>query len=678
MNDREGLPLLSTPQLPRPAYKYLPAIDGLRAIAVLAVIVFHLDYLDLLPGGFTGVDMFFVISGYVITRSLSDRTHLGLVAYLADFYRRRLLRILPALLVMLLVSLVMSALFIPQTWLSNQNDQTGVAAIFGLSNFVLAGNTNTYFSPRAELNPFLHTWSLGVEEQFYLMFPAIYFLYRRCRKTLKFAWAILPALAMASFVVSALQTSADPLSAFYLLPARFWELAAGALLFQALDSKTLDAYDGWLAQVLLAAGLTLLLAGFMGAERQHFPFPWALLTVVGTLMMIAGISLKPVETPSVLHALLQSSVMTYIGRLSFSLYLWHWPVAVLLRWTTGMEMLAVQLLYPLGVFTLAASSYHLIETPIRSGKSVLQGRSGVTLAVAVGALGVSTLISLWIIDNTERLTLGKTGDSYLWHAYKHYPREPVEPLDDPQIETRQLFVMGDSHTAAYRTMLNLVAIKLGIQVHEYEQGGCAVVSLISADPADCAEEKEAALADIEARAKPGDIVFLASLRMPELAGRDWQTLGNRALAEAMGELTAGSLSQARQSADAVLTRLGKIDVQVLIDAPKPVFKAPANRCSDWFNRMNPVCAPGLVMDRDELENLRAPQMQLLEVLQQQYAYLSVWDPLPLLCPAAVCAAADADGLPLYADSDHLSGHGNRRLVAAFTDELLRFWKTPAG
>lgn len=670
--------MLSTPQLPRPAPGYLPAIDGLRAIAVLAVIVFHLDYLDLLPGGFTGVDMFFVISGYVITRSLSSRTHLGFGAYSADFYRRRVLRILPALLVVVLVSFVVAAMFIPQIWLSNQNDQTGLAAIFGLSNFVLAGNTNPYFSPRAELNPFLHTWSLGVEEQFYLMFPAIYFLYRRCRKTLRFAWAILPALAMASFVVSALQTSTDPLSAFYLLPARFWELAAGALLFHVLDGKALDAYDGWLAQVMLAAGLTLLTAGFLGAERQHFPFPWALLTVVGTLMMIAAISLKPVDTPSILHGWLLSPTMTYIGRLSFSLYLWHWPVAVLLRWTTGMEMLAVQLLYPLVVFALAAASYHLVETPMRSGKSVLQRRPNVTIAVGIGAIGLSALTALWITDNTERLALGKTADSYLWHAYKHYPREPIEPLDDPDIESRQLFVMGDSHTAAYRTLLNLVTLKLGIQVHEYEQGGCAVVSLIGADPAYCAEDKEAALADIEARAKPGDIVFLASLRMPELAGRDWQAQGNMAFAEALGELTVEHLSQARQSADAVLTRLGKLGVRVLIDAPKPLFKAPANRCSDWFNRMNPVCAPGLVVDRVELEKLRGAQMGLLAQLHQQYAYLSVWDPLPLLCPGAVCAATDADGLPLYADADHLSGHGNRRLVAAFTEELLRLWKTPAG
>ncbi|WP_340141162.1 acyltransferase [Pseudomonas poae] len=126
---------------------YLPAIDGMRAIAVLSVIIFHLDFLGLLPGGFTGVDLFFVISGYVISQSLWERRDLPLGAYLKDFYRRRLLRIMPALLAVLSVSFMLSAMFMPQFWLSELIDSTGLAAFFGLSNFVLAWNTDTYFSP---------------------------------------------------------------------------------------------------------------------------------------------------------------------------------------------------------------------------------------------------------------------------------------------------------------------------------------------------------------------------------------------------------------------------------------------------------------------------------------------------------------------------------------------------
>lgn len=221
--------------------RYIPAIDGMRAIAVLAVIVFHADFLDALPSGFTGVDMFFVLSGYVVSQSLWDRRELGVVHFLKDFYRRRLLRILPALLVVLSVSFVVSALFMPQFWLSELINRTGLAAYFGLSNVVLAWNTNTYFSPSAELNPYLHTWSLGVEEQFYVIFPIMYFIWLRFNQQVALVKAVLPLLALVSLVLSAVETPTDPRSAFYLLPSRFWEFAAGAMLFQSIGTRRFSA-----------------------------------------------------------------------------------------------------------------------------------------------------------------------------------------------------------------------------------------------------------------------------------------------------------------------------------------------------------------------------------------------------------------------------------------------------
>lgn len=200
----------------------IPAIDGLRAVAVLSVIIFHADFLNVLPGGFTGVDIFFVISGYVISQSLSARSNRGFGEYLADFYRRRLLRIVPALLLVLLVCSLVSAMFVPQAWLSMQNDRTGLAAFFGMSNFVLAWASDTYFSPSTLLNPYTHTWTLAVEEQFYLIFPLIYFVWLRYKERNNFIWALLPFLALISLAFSAIQTQADPLKAFYLLPSRFW------------------------------------------------------------------------------------------------------------------------------------------------------------------------------------------------------------------------------------------------------------------------------------------------------------------------------------------------------------------------------------------------------------------------------------------------------------------------
>ncbi len=658
----------------RLATPYMPAIDGLRAIAVLSVILFHLDCFDGLPGGFTGVDMFFVISGYVISQSLWERRELSFGRYLADFYRRRMLRIMPALLVVLAVSCVLSAMLMPPFWLSDLFNSTGLAAFFGLSNFVLAWNTDTYFSPSAELNPYLHTWSLGVEEQFYIIFPALFFIGLRAGPRAVFARVLLPLAALASLLIAAYQVNAQPLSAFYLLPGRFWELAAGAMLFQFMNMRDrasrLDRFATW----MLSGGLALVVTGFLFAEPRQFPFPWALVTVAGSLLMIAGIVQQGDRQPGALQRLLQTPLLTYTGRLSYSLYLWHWPVLVFLRWTTGLEWLLVQVLYPCLVLALAAASYHWVETPIRSGKSIIQRSAWLTLAATLVATGLLWGSALWVSRDPAALSISQTRDTYTWYAYKHYPQEDFEAVDDPHLAGRQLFVLGDSHTAAYRTLLNLVSLKLGVKVVEYEKGGCSVVSLVGPDPARCAASREDQLKEIEARAKPGDVVFLASLRMPELVGREWREGEAAMVNEAMGELTAENLEAARVAAETLLSRLQAARLSILIDAPKPLFKAAPNRCSDGFNRMNPVCAPGLTMARDQLERLRAPQMQLLSQLTAEYPTLHVWDPLPLLCPGATCSAYDDNAKPLFFDSNHLSGHGNRVLEPDFSATLLKIWR----
>lgn len=616
----------------RTSVTYVPAIDGLRAIAVLAVIVFHAGFLDFLPGGFTGVDLFFVISGYVISQSLAERRHLKFGEYLRDFYRRRCLRILPALLVMLLTSFVLSALFMPQFWLSDQINYTGFAAFAGISNVVLARHGNAYFSPGIELNPYTHTWSLGVEEQFYVVFPVLFFLWLRYRNKAPVVWSLLPALAIASLIICAIQTPADAHSAFYLLPGRFWELAAGAMLYQGIEAWRGTLRSSGIVNAMLLCGLGLLASGFILATPLHFPFPMAIVTVLGAVLTIAGLALPAPEYTSTLQRLLQVPWLTYMGRLSFSLYLWHWPVLVLLRWTTGTQLVVVQLLYPLVVFVLAAMSYHWIELPVRTASCLWLRTPWRTFGLALCTLVLFGGSAFWVTHNTERLSLSQTRDTYTWYAYKHYPREPFNRINDARVRGRQLFVIGDSHAAAYRTLLNNVAIKLGIKVVVYEQGGCGVVTLQDADPANCARGREADFKDIEARAKPGDIVFLASLRMPELQDRDWALGQTAVISQMLKEQTPARLAAAKASAEADLARLEAINVHVLIDAPKPLFKSPPNRCSDWFNRMNPVCSQGMTVGREPLLRLREAQMKLLAALTREHPGLTVWGPIPFAVP----------------------------------------------
>ena len=177
------------------ATDYRADIDGLRAVAVLSVMLYHLSA-HWLPGGFVGVDIFFVISGFVVSASLthapSDRFH----RFVAFFYARRLLRIGPALVLVLLTSVLAASLFIPRAWLSEFNERTALYAFFGLSNWVLQTNADTYFAPRAEFKPYTHTWSLGVEEQFYLAFPFLFFAWVKLRDSKRGRVAATAALAL--------------------------------------------------------------------------------------------------------------------------------------------------------------------------------------------------------------------------------------------------------------------------------------------------------------------------------------------------------------------------------------------------------------------------------------------------------------------------------------------------
>lgn len=655
-----------------PTLRHDNAIDGMRAVAVLAVVIFHVDA-SLLPGGFSGVDLFFVVSGFVISQSLASRPHDHMGRYLLDFYRRRVLRLLPALLLVLLATFLLSTLLIPRgAGSSEQYDQTGLAAILGISNLVLAWQVEDYFSWGASLNPYLHTWSLGVEEQFYLLFPLLFLIWLRAAPTHVWVRWLLPALAVGSMAFAAWQATAAPDQAFYLLPARFWELAAGALLYQSIASRTPSRY--W--QAWAVPGLVLVVAGFAFESDLQFPFPGAIATVVGTVMLLAACTaVSGRENKSPLLQVLGSRPLAYVGRLSYSLYLWHWPLLVLLRWSYGLQGV-VFWAYPVMLFALASASYHWVECPIRNAAIARRARSPIILAGALSAV-VASLGIAWAMPHfNEQLSLSRTRDSYVWRTYLHPAWMPVEPIDAPSLLGRKLFVTGDSLSTSFRPMTSIAARQFGMQLIILDVPGCSFTNLMRPDPAGCAPARDNALARIEREARPGDIVLLSSLRMQELRGLDWSRGEAQVFQELAMRRTSAEADGAARDADAVLSRLQALQVQVIISAPLPVFKSDPFRCSDVFNRMNPACKAGLTVPRAGMEAMRGPQMALLHALLQRYPSLQVWDPLPLLCSEDQCDAMDGN-LPLFFDREHLSGHGNRLLLPDFDRLLLEIGKRAA-
>jgi len=675
---------------------YYPYIDGLRAFAVLSVVIYHL-HAAWLPGGFVGVDVFFVISGFIVSASIANYRSGSILQFFAFFYARRIKRIFPALIVCLLLTAYVSALFIPSSWLSNVNQQTGLYAFLGISNFILAGTGRDYFAPTAEFNPYTHTWSLAVEEQFYLVFPVLYLAWMGGAHT-RWRSVVLFGIGLAASIgFSAWQTQVSPTQAFFLSPGRFWELASGVLLYQYISRNPCDHTTHtparWWRTGLAGLSLSALLVAFWVSRPEHFPMPGALLAVLGTLGLIYTLHNHP-EIHAI-HRLIGSAPLVMIGRISYSLYLWHWPVFVLFRWTYGLDAPAQWVSAVVVAVALAWLSYRFVETPFRRSKVL---RKLPPTGVVVGGLAVVGL-SCWLasgINNAvPQLSLSQvTKHPDFWYpdGYSRDPNYPgcvAEPdwhlvgggwmfsynpvgcRDDRPRNDASLYVIGDSHALAYASMFKQYAIRHATQINAYNNGGCPFISLQperDMDNSDCRRNTDAALADLRMRIKGGDILFLPSLRMWRFVDQ-WAYIGDATVrSKTFGPQADADRKRTEDYAVAVLKEFTDRGVRVVFEAPKPLYKAPLFRCADWFDQDNPICAPGFEMPRSMLEALRAPVLTSYANIASRLSNVEVWDPLPVLCSDEVCNAMDGNK-PLFFDGDHLSGHGNMVLLPSFTEFL---------
>lgn len=362
--------------------RYRPEIDGLRAIAVIPVILFHAGF-PLFSGGFVGVDIFFVISGYLITTIILTDLQAGQFSLLT-FYERRARRILPALYVVM-------ASCLPFAWLwlmpSDAKDfSNSVLAVLVFASNIFFWQSNNYFDAGSDLKPLLHTWSLGVEEQFYVLFPIFLMLaWRLGRKRIVGLLTIVALLSLASAVYA---TSTKPVAAFFLLPTRGWELAMGSLIAFHLEGKARDQFPPALKQILSLVGLGLI-AGAALTFTKETPFPgfYALVPTVG-----AGLIIVFGSSETFVGRLLASRVLVGVGLISYSAYLWHQPLLSFARHRSLMEPgeLVIAGIIVL-VFGLAYVTWRYVETPFRRGNILPQRllwRLSLASAVVIAALTV--------------------------------------------------------------------------------------------------------------------------------------------------------------------------------------------------------------------------------------------------------------------------------------------------
>ena len=428
--------------------QYRPEIDGLRAVAVLPVILFHAG-LEQVSGGYVGVDVFFVISGFLITGILAREMQSGTFS-LVGFYERRARRILPALFAMLTVSAVVAVLILLPYELAQFG--RGLVAVLLFGSNILFWRESGYFAPASEENPLLHTWSLAVEEQYYILFPLV--LWALWRAGMRPVMIILGALALGSLVLAeVLSTRMMPSANFYLLPTRAWELLAGSLA--ALYLINSPPPKGWLAEMLGIVGLGAIMFSILTYDASTpFPSLWALAPVLGTVAIILAAS-----PATLVGRLLCLAPCVGIGLISYSAYLWHQPLFAFARvlapsghppQVTMMGLAALSLV-------LGWLSWRFVERPFRQKDRI--SRRGIFLGTGTGAVVLGTLGAVAIVLQglPQRYPEGQrpwisTGPlEYAGYVAGLYRTVRNAPLSDGG---SNLVIVGDSFSQDFFNVIN--------------------------------------------------------------------------------------------------------------------------------------------------------------------------------------------------------------------------------
>ena len=450
--------------------KYRSEIDGLRALAVIPVIFFHAGF-EFFNGGYIGVDVFFVISGYLITTILVNSLEEENFS-LIDFYLRRARRILPALFLIMLICIPFAWMWMQPYDLKNFS-QSLVAVTFFASNFLFTIETG-YFDIQSENKPLLHTWSLAVEEQYYLIFPIILFFCWKFGKNRVF-W-ILIILASISLIISEWGWRNKPIANFFLAPSRIWEIFAGSISALIIKNNGIKSNN-----TLSILGLTILiLSVLMYGKDVPFPSIYALPPVLGTMLIILYTDEK-----SIISKILCNRFIVGIGLISYSAYLWHQPIFSFAR-IRFLEEPSEELMIMLSIMTLSLSylSWRWIEKPFRSESL------NFTKSYIIGSLFLCITIFLFfgfIGHKTNGFDNRKAADHLPLDFYKLATLAKVNSdcidstspckLSDSNDSSNEILLIGDSHSVDFHFDFFKNSIENNLLPYQYSTGGCGFFAI---------------------------------------------------------------------------------------------------------------------------------------------------------------------------------------------------------
>ncbi len=642
--------------------KFRPDIEGMRAIAVLLVVAYHFG-MPGLTGGYIGVDVFFVVSGYLITGLLADEISAKGRLDFAEFYARRARRLLPAAALVLMSVLLVGRLCFGPFELRGLAAGTAWTSVY-LSNLTFLRNATNYFAEGQ--SPLLHTWSLAVEEQFYLTWPAIIAMVLGKKRSLRQSLSILGALAAVSLLASLWYTRVAQPVAFFGSPLRAWEFAIGALATLTRVSTWELRLGPWLGWLGLAAVLG---AAVVFDSGTPFPGTAALLPALGTLAVLRTCTPIAGSEPRALgvRPLLALAPLQQLGRLSYSWYLWHWPVLVFGKVLIGLESPMSRLLGAGLSLAMAELTYRTLENPIRRSRWLAK-RPNTSILLGLGLTGSGALVALLVrawaigaVDNPEfaplRTALAPDTTLVDRGCFLDYPTsKPGNNCDfgDTSLAkpSRVVYLVGDSHAAQWFPALRQAAELGHWRLRVRAKSECPFQGVDIAVPRlqrayyECSVWRDAVASEIAAERPSAVIIANSAAYIGAATGVDLATW-QRGLQQLATKLTASGAQ-----------------LVVLRDTPRPGIVVPTclerMRFAPWRTGNTCDVARALAVPS---EPWQSEQQALAGIDGAQAVDLN-----DLFCSASICPAERA-GRVVYADSNHMAASFAATLGAAVAERL---------
>jgi peptidoglycan/LPS O-acetylase OafA/YrhL len=645
-------------------------IDGLRAIAVTSVLFYHANS-AWLPGGFIGVDIFFVISGYLISGIILGGIDRGTFSF-GDFYARRVKRIFPALLLVLLTVSIVGWFCLFTDEFERLGKHVAAGAAF-LSNIILWKEAG-YFDPGSDLKPLLHLWSLGIEEQFYLIWPLLFFLLAKARRS---SLAAIGAITLGSFALNIYWVKDHEVRAFYLPVTRFWELSLGSLLAyaQVLGIKRSGTVIGRVSSLLTGGaslttrnlmaigGLALLVVALVVfTKNDQFPGWYAALPTVGTCLLIAAGNRSWINS-----RLLGNPLMIWVGLISYPLYLWHWPLLSFQRILSSSRPSAGVTLLTLALaVALAWLTYRYLERPIRTSRARL--RPSLALMAGISAIGIIGLLGF-----RDRIAprSGSYGLEKIITASNAmaFPGPNLLQLTDEEVPIRgqgkndpAVLLLGDSEMEQYYPRIDWLLTNHPLQTRRIiysTHGGCPPIPYVRENHLPWCNglvDRNIKLAEDPAI----DTIVIAADWTGYFISADpaefWTYYydHNGIRGELRGQLGSKATDEALAGFERMISRFSAMGKRVFIVLPSPTGKifSPIRMVertpTDFSFRIREpyVSAPKFIATISPIVN------RLKAIASRTGAHLI--DPIPVLCDRERCPLTTADGLPIFRDAAHLN------------------------